>query len=265
MSPEEPTAEISEARPGVVAEIKPVEADYAGKVFTKRTMLIGNALTLSGLLMVFGSIGLAAWGGITAFPDKNSPQDVPPAKKAVGIAVLSLGLASFAGTAIFFFINPSYFGNKYLLKKLRLEFSRRPNCTVDPNDPEALFVEIVPKLNWGRMMLDNASDVGFLVLDRRRKEILFEGDKERWRIPAESITHCGLEVYVQGQGTHAATKIFFVVLRAQRSGEFWEAPIRERSGTGKLRAGRRKKAAFQMFETIEAMRGVSQGKSFLQA
>jgi len=265
LRPAESAAETSEAKPGTFAEIKPIEPEYAGKVLTRRTALLGNALVFAGLLLIFAGIGLAAWGGSIAFPDKHSPQDVPPARKAAGIAVLTLGLVCFAGTAIFFFINPSYFGNRYVLKRMRLEFSRRPKCLVDPNDPEARFVEIVPKLNWGKLMLESASDAGFLKLDRRRREILFEGDKQRWRIPAETITHCAVEVHVEGQGTHAATKVYFVVLRARQPGQFWEAPIRERTGTGKLRSGRRKKAAFQLFETIESLRGDHAGRALLQA
>ena len=209
--------------------------------------------------MIFASIGLAAWGGMTAFPDKDSPQTVSPEKKALGIALMSVGLALFAGTAVFFFVNPSYFGNRYLLKVARREFARRPGCLVDPNDPEALFVEIVPKLNWGKQMLENASDTGFLRLDRSRREILFEGDKQRLRIAAGAITYCEVEFYVVGQGTHAATRVYFVVLRARHPREFWEAPIRERSGTGMLRSGRRKKAAGRLCAAIQELRGIKPG------
>jgi hypothetical protein len=82
-----------------------------------------------------------------------------------------------------------------LLKVVKREFARRTGCLVQPSDADALFVEIVPKLNWGKMVLESASDVGSLRVDKRRREILFEGNKERWRIPAAAtvsaapITH----------------------------------------------------------------------------
>jgi hypothetical protein len=256
LQPEVP-ASSANAPTGPVADIKPVEPDYAGKVLTKRNAAVATALIFAGLLSLFGGLGIMLWGGMTAFPDKNSPQDVPPAKKAAGIALLTLGGLTFAGTALFFLINPTYLGNRFILRKVREEFSRRPKCLVDPNDPDALFVEIVPKLNWGRMTLETASDLGFLKLDPRRKEILFEGDKERFRIPAEAITYCAVEFFIEGQGSHAATKIYFVVLRANRPNDFWEAPIRERLGGGKFRSRLRKKSAERLLQSINDMRGPS--------
>ncbi len=168
---------------------------------------------------------------------------------------MSIGGLFFGGTAIFFLFNPTYFSNRFLLRRTREEFSRRPKCLVDPNDPDALFSEIVPKLNWGRMMLETASDVGFLKVDAARQEILFEGDKERFRIPAEAITYCSLEFFVEGQGTHAAMKIYYVVLRANRPNEFWEVPLRERRGSGKFGARKRKKSAERLFASIQQIRG----------
>jgi hypothetical protein len=248
--PDEPAETSANVPSGPVAEINAVEPDYAGKVLTKRNVAIGTASAFAGLLILFAGLGLAAWGGMMAFPDKNSLQDVPPAKKTLGIAILSLGGLLFAGSAIFFLVNPTYFRERFLLRKAREEFSRRPKCLVDPNDPDALFIEIVPKLNWGRAMLETASDVGFLKVNPSRKELLFEGDKQRFRIPVEAITACGVETFVEGKGTHAARTIYYVVLRANRPGEFWEAPIRERTSSGMFKSGRRRKSAERLFQSI---------------
>lgn len=252
MSAEEKSADV-----GPVADIKPVESDFAGRVLTKRNAIIANVYAFGALLFLFGGIGLAAWGGITAFPDKKSNQEVSPQKKALGITVLAVGGLFFVGTAGFFLVNPSYLGNRYLLKVLRREFARRPKCLVEPNDPDALIVEIVPKLNWGKLAWETARDVGFLRVYKARREILFEGDKERWRIPAAAITYCELEFFVEGQGTHGATKIFYTVLRAGHPGGFWEAPIRERGSTGIFQSGRRKKAALRLCAAIKEIQGAA--------
>jgi hypothetical protein len=103
------------------------------------------------------------------------------------------------------------------------------------------------------MVLESASDVGFLRVDKRRREVLFEGDKDRWRIPAAAILSSEVEFFVEGQGTHAARKIFYVVLRARRPGQFWEAPIRERSGAGIFRSGRRKQTAERLCASIREL------------
>ncbi len=258
LKPEEPAAE--EKMPvGAVVDVKPVEPDYAGKVMTRRNSLIGLAYVFGGLAIIIAGGVLAAVGGIAAFPDKNSPQNVPPATKAMGIAALALGGTVFAGGCLFFLMNPTYFSSRFLLRRAREEFGRRPKCLVDPNDPDALFVEIVPKLNWGKLMFETASDVGFIKVDQGRREILFEGDKERFRLPADAITYCGVEFFVEGQGSHAATKIYYVVIRANRPNDFWEVPIRERLGAGKFRSRRRKKSAERMLQSIQNLRPANQG------
>jgi hypothetical protein len=105
-------------------------------------------------------------------------------------------------------------------------------------------------------MLNNASDVGLLVVDQQKREIRFEGDKERWRIPAAAITYCQLEVFVQQQG-HAKSRMFYAVLRANHRAGFWEAPIRPRGKRG-LFSGKRKKAAQQLVDAIQKIQGAKQ-------
>ncbi len=240
-------------RAGSFAEIRPVESDYAGRILTRKTALIALAFALGAVVALFAAIGLMAWGGTTAFPSVPA-REVAPAVKLFGITLLVLGGVLFLGVVSFFFINPNYFGNRYVRKLARREFSRRAGCVVDPNDPDALFVEIVPKLNWGKLMLETAQDVGFLVLDRGRRQVLFEGDKERCRIPAAAITQCEVEEFVEGKGSAAATRVYYVVLRAAHPTRFWEAPIRQRTGMGKFQSRRRKKAAQQLCDTINEMR-----------
>jgi len=257
LMPEESAEEKPADAAGTVAEIKPVETDLAGKVLTKRNAIIANAYALVAFALLIAGIGLAAWGGLTAFPDNESDQEVSPARKAFGITVLSLGGALLLSTAVFFLASPSYLGNRYLLKVIKREFARRTKCLVEPNDPDALVVEIVPKLNWGKLAWETARDVGFLRVDKARREVLFEGDRERWRIPAAAITYCEVEFFVEGQGSHAATKIFYTVLRARHPTDFWEAPIRERGGTGIFRSGRRKKSAMRLCEAIKEIQGAA--------
>ncbi len=249
------TASAASAATGPVVEIIPVEREYAGRVLTRRNSYIALASVFGGLLFIFAGLALALWGGMMAFPDKNSPQDVPPEKKVIGITSLSVGGLVFGGTAIFFLVNPLFFSNRFFLRRTREEFSRRPKCLVDPNDPAALFTEIVPKLNWGRALLETATDVGFLKVDAARREILFEGDKERFRIPADSITSCKLEVFVEGQGSYAARAIYYAVVQANRPNQFWEVPLRERHGTGKFGGGKRKQSAEKLFAEIQQIRG----------
>jgi hypothetical protein len=232
-----------------------VPAEFAGRVLTRRTALICAAFVFAALLGIFAGIGLAAWGGTMAFPDKKS-QHVPSSQeKVLGTTVLAVGGLVFFGVGATFFIDPSWLSNRYLRGVVRREFPRRGTHVVDPNDPEALFVEIVPKLNWGKVKLETASDVGFLRMDKERREILFEGDKEYWRIPASAVTSCEVEVFVEGQGSHAATKLYYTVLRAQHPDGFWEAPIRKRGNTGIFASGKRRRRAEELRRKILELRG----------
>lgn len=97
-----------------------------------------------------------------------------------------------------------------------------------------------------------ASDVGLRVVDRQKREIRFEGDKERWRIPAAAIQYCEVEVFIHQQGAYR-NKIYFVVLRANHRGGFWEAPIRPRGKLGLFSSGR-KKAIGELLQAIQSIR-----------
>jgi hypothetical protein len=66
----------------------------------------------------------------------------------------------------------------------------RTDAIVDIQDPEAIFVQIVPRGHWGQIMLETATDVGFLIIDPIAREIRVEGGRERSRIPDRSILGC---------------------------------------------------------------------------
>jgi hypothetical protein len=247
--------EPSRVPTGVMAEVRPVPAEFAGRTLTKKTALIATSFVLGSLIAMFAGLGLAAWGSTMTFPDKNSRRVPSSVEKAVGNTLIGLGVATFFGIGATFFIDPSWLSNRYLLQRVKKEFARRGTHIVEPNDPSAMFVEVVPKLNWGKMNLESASDIGFLRLDKERREILFEGDKEYWRIPAAAITSCEIEMFVEGQGSHAATKLFYTVLRARHPGGFWEAPVRQRGGIGMMGAGKRRRWAEGLRRDILEMRG----------
>jgi hypothetical protein len=104
----------------------------------------------------------------------------------------------------------------------------RPDAVLDPRDPEVVFVDVIPRANWGKVMIKEFSDTGLLKVDELSRCLLFEGDQERWRIPAASLISAEVESYrpashVEGQ---AGGEMFFVtVIRANVGGDVWEAPV----------------------------------------
>jgi hypothetical protein len=240
--PAETGAESKDA--GELAVITPLGAHHHNKVLTRGTIWKGNIFAFAGLFSFLGGFGIVAWGGFIL--DKAASGS---AAQIAGIALCSLGGLMVLTVLVAMFVDTSFGGNRMLRNAFRRELARRSGLFVEPNDPDAVFIEIVPKLNWGKVMLDNASDIGLFVVDKMRKELRFEGDKERWRIPAGSITGCQIEYFVHGQGA-GAQKLYYLVLRATRKEGFWEAPIRERRGSGLL-SSKRKKAAKQLAVKIQ--------------
>lgn len=170
------------AAAGAVARIEPVRGPHVGHALTRGAILLGNALAIACLVAFFGAIGLAAWGA-------SRLQSAPPAGVAMlATAVLVGAVAGFMGIR-----NPSLLGNRYLLARTRGELSQRPDRIVKEREADAEFVEVVPRANWGKMMLETATDIGLLRLDTQRREIRFEGDRERWRIPAGAVLNCAAE------------------------------------------------------------------------
>jgi hypothetical protein len=244
-SPQTTTASLAQGE--LPVEIKAVEPEYAGRILSRGMLWGGAILTFAPLLTFFGGLGLLAWA--TTILEGV----VPPVEKFTAFGMIAVGIIGMVLGITVALGNPTYLANRYLQKRLRRELARRPKRIVDPGNPEALFVEIVPKANWGRLMLDNASDVGLLLLDRAKREILFEGDHDRFRISVDAITYCGFEEFVYRQG-HSTSRYYHVVLRIENPTQFWEAPIRLRAGAGFGGTKKRKKKMTLLFNSVQQMR-----------
>ena len=70
---------------------------------------------------------------------------------------------------------------------LRDRIERRTDAIVQADDPDALFVKVIPRENWKFEKMTMCTDVGLLVIDSTNRELRYEGDIERWTIPAEAI------------------------------------------------------------------------------
>jgi len=238
----------------VVAEVKSVDQIYAGKVLTTKTGLICTALSLLGIVGVFGPIGLGALGGFLAFPDHPPVGGVSAMAKLSGEFLIGLAILIFIANFIMLFMFPDVLSTRYLHQLALREFKRRPQPLVNPGDPAALFVQIIPRSNWAKLKLIDASDMGFLRVDSKRSELLFEGDRECYRIPGAAITSCEIELFISGEGTHGATKLYRVVLHVNHpSGNFWEVPVAQRGNSGKFRAKTRAKWARELQEQIRGV------------
>jgi hypothetical protein len=235
------------------ADVQPVDEASASRILTGMTMLVGNVLTLAPVVFLFAGLALAAGAAYLAFAADPSESGEPPLGPAAAVLLIVLGVVVAAASAYWGLRNTTKLGNWYLRRLARREIRSRPDAYVDPDDPGAVFVEIVPRRNWGRLMLETATDVGFLLVDETRQEILFEGDLDRMRIPAGAILSCSAEGTVTGEGAPGGVEYYFTVIRFRHPSGTWELPIAYRGDFGQLGAETRRRRAVALRDRVRRL------------
>ncbi len=190
-----------------LAEIRPVSPEFTGKVLTQgKKLFLYFYMLLTVAVCAFLAL-LALCYFVVPFQDSTMPLWDICIYFASSIFLGGLSLIQLSQAA-----GPA---NDHLLVVVKKRFGKRPDHWVESDDPCAEFVEIVPPENRERVMLETATDIGFLVIDEATKDIRFEGDKERYRIPAVAIQFCQMkqsqvDPYGWFGGTH-----FHVVLSCE--------------------------------------------------
>jgi hypothetical protein len=197
-----------------IEDLPPAEAGKVlnGRVFAALTVIALGPLAL-GLIV---AIGLGVYVGLHW-------SDLGGLAKAGAAAVALAGLVA----ALSFTVRYGDYLTALIQQRLcAAAIRQRPGALVHPDDPDAIYVGVVPRKNWGRLMLENFTDIGLLKIDPGRRELLFEGDRQRWRIPMDSIHSCELEEYAIGPPNPNEINVHPVaVLRVNRDGVIWEAPL----------------------------------------
>jgi hypothetical protein len=242
------------APPGALASITDVPPRIAGKVLTRGATVMGNVLTLSSLLLVLAGLGLAAWGVITISFAFDAHRPTSPSA-ILGWAMVAVGAPLGAVSAFVGLRNPSVFGNRYLRRRTRAEFDLRHDRIVNPSDPAAVFIEVVPRVNWGRATLETATDVGYLLVDPRGGQVLFEGDNQRWRIPASSVLEVTAEPATAGQGTIGEVPHYMCVVRVGAPAAATELCFCPRQTGWRLSKDHRERVAMELARQIAALKG----------
>jgi len=214
------------AAPTGTVRVEPLPADDSGRVLSPSyrllcrfhaAVVVGMTVYGIGALLAGPVLGLA---GVRIGP--APPWGVAMALIASGLVCLTLLLK-----VLLYFQRQ---GNRVLYERARREFALRPDAIVDFDDPNMVFVDIAPRANWRKSnwMLETASDVGFLAIDSSRRMLLFEGDRERYWIPAGAILGCEVEQVEPPSNLTAQTDHyphFVAVVRANHRDGPWEAPF----------------------------------------
>lgn len=225
-----PQAAFGTRRPGTLPGER-VSTSVAAKVFSLPDQDAGLILSAKNRWLATG-LGLAPFfvgvlGGAAAIAAAVIYYEELELGAVVALAVVGAAMAVVGLVWLGYFVD--YLPSRYYHAVARRVIAERPEAFVRPDDPGALFIQTVPRKNWGRVMMENADDVGFLLLDSARGVILFEGDRERWMIPRESVVSCELEAFDVGPNDPNVGPVFWLVaLKANVGGVVWEAPIAPR-------------------------------------
>jgi len=91
---------------------------------------------------------------------------------------------------------------------------------MSPDDPSAVFVEWVPRENWGQLKLETAADFGFIKVDQQGERILYEGDRKRFVVPKGALLACSPEEESSATGGNR-----LIVIKGHHPDTAWEAPV----------------------------------------
>jgi hypothetical protein len=172
----------------------------------------------------------------------------------VRLLVGVLGLLLAVPGAVITWCNVDWLNHCYTYRFTCNAINSHADPWVTPDDPAATYVMVIPRQHWGP--LNWVKDRGFLVADRSRRCLTFEGIQYRYKIPAAAIRSCEIESTISGGS------LYVVVLRTvhQEEGETRELEIPFMvgwRGWGKSRGYIRLERAEDLQDKIDAARDVA--------
>lgn len=222
--------------PRARVDVRQIDSSPSQRVLSKWHVFVLYMIGLLALPILVLALGTVAVAYPVLFKDRNFPSPLPSLTLSPeqALALFILGAVVALVAILYGLLLPNYLGNAYLRSVAVRKIRARPDALVNPRDADARFVEIIPRANWNRMMLENTTDIGFLAVDAQRREIRFEGDCQRCRIPADAIFSCTLEKSLVSQTAQPkAPGNWLVVVRAYSETGVWEAPFTVRFPKGR--------------------------------
>lgn len=115
--------------------------------------------------------------------------------------------------------------HRFESRLLRRAIAKRDGPLVSPDDVAAAYALAAPRRLWNAAAGNRFGEAnhGLVCVDRRQRAILFEGNYERYRIPAEAILDCTLET--PPTQTVVVTDPWAVVVTARLGSGTWEFPF----------------------------------------
>jgi len=241
------------------ARVEALPAAYANQILCSPS--VQRIRTLYSLILPLASIAgvcILVWAGVT---QRHGIDDAESSKISRAYALYAGGIFIFASLLLIRLTIGDQ--NQWLRRIAKSAIRRRPDKKVDPDALAARFVEVVPKSNWqDDTSLEKAIDVGFLVIDFPSAQLLFEGDNERYQIPAQAIVKCEQDSYTRlmqdpfAKGSHnKIVHYHFVVVTVKTSPSLTvEIPFRIRKAASLWCDQKARDANYEFFKEIIGLR-----------
>jgi hypothetical protein len=191
--------------PEEVAVITALPEPYHQNVHNPTYALKVNLLGLTPLLFILAGAGLVALG--VFFVSRN--------QILLSFGPFVLGGASGAWGIYVALYCMAVYENRWAERRLRTEIGRRPNPLLDPADPEAVYLSLIPRDSWAKVKWTMASDLLLMRIDNQRREVLLEGDCDRYRIPAGAIAECEPQCFFHPIDKQQQNELWMVRLKIQ--------------------------------------------------
>jgi hypothetical protein len=193
--------------------IQRIKPDADGRVLDRRRIRAFYLLILP-ILLPISSFGAGAFVLDAEFD------------QVIGGSLIGMGVLLLVAYCVYDTCLINLYPARCYLRWLRERIDLRPNAIVASDDPRAFFVQIIPRENWRVSLGENAADVGLLVVDKKNDELRYEGDLERWTVPAECVRSFRLESFTPPAGLPAIQKFTVVMLVVEMDDrEIWETPL----------------------------------------
>lgn len=165
-----------------------------------------------------------------------------------------LGFASLTVPFGYYEIIGDYLSARHLIETARGRVVQRGATLIRSFDRKVFSVELILRETWDAMA-PKVVDFGFLIVDANSRSILYEGNKERWTIPAGSIDKLKIEEVQYGAAGESATGQLrcYVVLTFQQPAGPYEIGLRVADKhPGKATDARRMQSAVELYEYLES-------------
>jgi hypothetical protein len=185
-----------------VAEIAPVPEPYRQRVRAPGYAWRVNLRGAIPLVYILGGGGLLALGIWRAFEGSV----------ALGCTVAAVGASGLAWGVYAALYCMGVYENRWIERCLRREIGQRPDSQVDSTCRDSVYVSLIPRESFIKMRWTMASDLMLLKLDEQGRQVVMEGDSDRYRIPAEAISVCEPQCFFHPVDIHQQNQLWMVRL-----------------------------------------------------